>query len=286
MKQWRRFLLACAAAALLAAPTAALADSTPGTILPQTTTHVVTVQEPIHAPSALTSKQYGSWLYTTSVRRTLLPDRFYLGRSDPWQRDGYGTMYDLNVGYSPAFFNGAVTNVDLTANRVLVKMTPDTYWSYWVDRDVRDHPVTQFSSQDPVAGFPTNTLEIKTGTTVTFWADTGHYVLAERTGPVAMDGEAPIDTSRTWSHTFNTPGVYRFVNSCGGGPTGERMPGLFIEVTGPQLYSYEMTSTTVASYIVEHVATTAPAPASTVQVAPAKPQPTIVKPKVRNKEIK
>jgi hypothetical protein len=222
---------------------------------------------------------------------TYLPDAYYFGHSSPWEREGYGSTLDLNRGSVELYLNGHFSRVDLQGNRVPFRMTADSYYDPFVllsdnfERGMADPRVTQFSF---------DSLEISTGTTVTFWADTGHHSVMELDGPIVMVDEACIDTGRTWSHTFNTPGYYRFEDGFGGGPTGSASAGLIVHVTGPQMYTYLETSTCVSSVIETTTVTTQEktntdsSSAPQVQVEAARPKPQVVKPKhqIRNQDVK
>jgi plastocyanin len=219
---------------------------------------------------------------------TNIPDAYYFRHSGPWDREGYGSSFDLNQGRSDVYLNGETTRIDLERSRVSVRMTGDAYYEPSVlmsdgfERGMANPKVTQFSADE---------LDISTGTTVTFWADTGHHSITAMDGPLAMVDEARIDTGRTWSHTFNTPGKYWFEDGFGGGPTGDRSVGILVKVTGPQLYTYLETSTCVASEIetttvTEEKTSTEATSAPQVQVEAARPKPKVVTPLPRNKDIK
>jgi plastocyanin len=262
----------------------------------ETTTTVVTILDPNLLSTTTTVKGSDGMLYTTTMSPALVPDAFYLGPSGPWDREGYGSMYELNSGISDVRLNSSPRyivdqnrHIDLDNNRVLVMLTKDagyapaTMMSDEFERGLANPEVTQF---DPAA------LEISTGTTVTLWSDVGHHIIAVYDGPVHMENEAPIDTSETWSHTFNTPGRYRIMDTCGGGPTGSMNQGLFIHVTGPRLYTYYETINTVASIDTTVVTTEQKTTTITqetppeVKVEATHPTPEVVQPRPRDKDLK
>jgi hypothetical protein len=253
------------------------------------TTEVTTTDQNLQSTTT-TVRGSDGMLYTTTVVPTVEVDAFRTGRADIWGREGFGSMYDLNNDHSQAFMYGAPITVDLKQNRALVMMSDDGLYepaallSDGFSRGLNSYPVTQFSAQR---------IEIETGTTVTFWADTDHHGIDQLDGPVMMSGEAIIDTSRTFSHTFNTPGDYRFIDGFGGGPMGSESPGIIIHVTGPQRYTYAETTTTVAyldttTSTVSEEKRTEISTQPSVQVEAAKPKPKVVKPHkvLRNRDVK
>jgi plastocyanin len=257
------------------------------------TTTYLTTTDPNLGPTTSTVRGPDGMLYTTTMVPTVEVDAFRTGRSGPRDLEGYGTMYDLNRGYSQQSLNGFTTTVDLTQNRSLVKLTADALYepaemiSDGFSRGVNGTPVTQFDALR---------IDIQTGTTLTFWADTGHHNIVEVHGPVKMaDDMTMIDTSRTYSHTFYTPGNYRFVDGFGGGPN--EMPGILVHVRGPQRYAYMETTSTVSSIdtttataeetttVIEPTAEVKPI----VQVEATKPTPKVIqpqKPQIRDKDLK
>jgi hypothetical protein len=307
MQALLRILPACALAALLLVPSVAQAQNgsstttttttvTQSTTVPAVgeTTTLVTTTDATLGSTTTTVQGPDGMLYTTTMSPALQPDVFRVGPADAFDRNGYGDMYDLNRGHTIAYLDGTLTDIDLNANRVDVKLTADAYYepsqmgpSDGFERGLLGPQCTNFDA---------DVVEIQTGTTVTFWADTGHHAISEYDGPVVMDREAPIDTSRTWSHTFNTPGWYRFKDDFGGGPTQDKLAGIFIHVKGPQVYSYIETTSTVA-LLPSTVTTTqqeqttiqtteVPTPQPQVQVQAARPKQQVVAPQPRNKDIK
>jgi len=143
---------------------------------------------------------------------------------------GYGARYELDRGYTYTIGPyGQFNRIDLTVNRTLVKLTADNNFSHEVELDrgfERGLVEAAWASFDPMR------LEIPTGRMVTFYADRGTHMLVALEEATSITQRVTIAPNQVFTWTFTQPGVYRMEDWFGGGPTGDRMHGLIIHVTG------------------------------------------------------
>jgi hypothetical protein len=166
----------------------------------------------------------------TSTTTYVAPDRPDMYNSFHYNYyAGYGAMYELNRGYTYVLGpDGLRHEVDLNANRTLVRLTNDNTLeprldvARGFDRGLIEVPDSSF---DPMR------LDIPTGRTVTFYSDVGAHTIEPMDGH-SFNQSVIITPNTVFSWTFTQPGLYRFDDSFGGGPTGSHLQGLIIRVHG------------------------------------------------------
>jgi plastocyanin len=150
--------------------------------------------------------------------------------------NGYDSMYNLEngtiVGYD-AYGNPIKADfLKNGGNRVMVRLNEDDNLGPQLDtergfeRGMADFPISNFNPQ---------LLDISTGTTVTFFAESGHHSL-EPLDVSGLDQSVPLVPGQIFNFTFNHPGHYRMVDGFGGLPTyNGGVQGLLIRVRGDDL---------------------------------------------------
>jgi plastocyanin len=147
--------------------------------------------------------------------------------SDPilLDRFGYGSEMDLLA-------HDGQLNDSMMQNRVIVHLRADAQMTDdklepangMLRGTVDDYMVNPF---DPVG------LDIKTGTTVTFWADSGHHSIeCINHQDLLPEGSAPVVPGHIYSFTFLKPGHYRIIDGFVAGAAGTDNQGLLIKVHG------------------------------------------------------
>jgi plastocyanin len=213
----RHGLLIGSVAWALTLPGTALADSAVSPVITTTTTTTV-------GYDGYTTTN----MYSSGHRQDFNSPYLYSSRVDNYYA-GYGTSYEMARGYTLIRgSDGLRHQVDLNDNRTLVRMSKDSTLEPRLDvergfdRGLADAPMSSF---DPYR------LEIPTGRTVTFYSQDGAHSIQ------AMDGRSLTQTvivnaDQVYSWTFTEPGLYRFEDSFGSGPSGSHIHGLVIHVYG------------------------------------------------------
>ncbi|HEY3998622.1 MAG TPA: hypothetical protein VGO93_07135 [Candidatus Xenobia bacterium] len=210
-----------------------------------------------HVGTAYASTAYTSTTYVAPMS----PDRYNSFHYNYYA--GYGAMYELNRGFTYVIGpDGLKHQVDLNNNRTLVRLTDDNTLeprldvARGFDRGLIEVPQSSF---DPMR------LDIPTGRTVTFYADptlVGTHTVDPMDGH-SFNQSIIITPNQVFSWTFTEPGLYRFDDSFGGGPTGSHRHGLIIRVHGSPV-AFDDSAFVDADYIqTASMTTTAVAPVQT-----------------------
>lgn len=180
------------------------------------------------ASSTSTSTTYNGDT-TTTTTTTYYPYTFDVLGYDASQpilmdRFGYGSERDL-LAYDGGYRD------DMMQNRVVVHLRNDALFT-----NDRMNPGINDMQRGMTEGlkvdaFDPAELEIETGTTVTFWADSGHHALECHNHDI-FPGSIPLTTGQIYSYTFLEPGYYRIRDGFLLGPSNIDIEGLMIRVKG------------------------------------------------------